>query len=255
MTKYDKSRKNGNDSDVDSSNETKRPNGIKKANGKVDGFALPTIREIQVINPNTFESKKLKLDDEEESGGISRVGLVYKHANGERNFLLTCPNISDAFFRSNGVEEETYAKKGGLRTGTGKNVMKFYMEQDNLEHEKFHQCLIAIGSIVKKRIEKDVGKEVNVKIRGLYPTVDNAKKVTGYALAAKLIESAEGVVYTAAYDDEKQINVKSIGRCTARPAFSFSYTIPEDGDDYRISVSLAQVYAITKPLFPLRDLD
>jgi hypothetical protein len=227
-----------------------------KIKGKANGIAkLPTIRAIQVVNPHTFESKKLKLDDEEESGGISRVGLIYKHGNGERNLLLTCPRDINAFFRCNGVEEETYAKKGGLRTGTGKNVMKLYMDGDNPEHVEFYECLLAICAATKKKIEKELKKVVDVKIRGLYDTIDDEKKVTGHALVARLIESGDGIVYTAAYDDEKQVDVKSVGRCVVRPALSFSYTIPEDEENYRVNVSLTQAYIVNRSLFPLRDLD
>lgn len=223
---------------------------------KINGVAkLPTIRAIQVVNSSDFDPKKLKLDDEEESGGVSRVGLVYKYKNGERGFCFTCPNDIDAFFNCNGVEEETYAKKGGQRTGTGKNVMKLYLDADNQHHEKFYECLISICTVVKKKIEKENGKKVDVKIRGLYDIVDDGKNVTGHALSARLIESGEGVVYTAAYNSDRQVDVKSIGRCVVRPGLIFSYTIPEDGETYRINLSLAQVYFVEKSLFPLRDLE
>jgi hypothetical protein len=244
--------------DSDSEDSTIDTNGTSrmKIKGKANGVSkMPVIRDIQVVNPHTFEPKKLKLDDEEESGGISRVGLIYKHGIGDRGLLLTCPKNVNAFFRSNGVEEETYAKKGGQRTTTGKNVMKLYMDVDNSEHEKFYGCLLDICAATKKKIEKEQKKEVDVKIRGLYDVVDDNRKVTGHALAARLIESADGVVYTAAYNDEKQVDVKSAGRCLVRPALSFSYTIPEDGENYRVSVSLTQVFIVTKQLFPLRDLD
>ncbi|KAG0081453.1 hypothetical protein BGZ90_008259 [Linnemannia elongata] len=253
-----KNRHQKNDSDSEGSIIDSVTNGTSKMKikGKANGGSkLPIIRDIQVVNPDTFEPKKLKLDDEEESGGISRVGLIYKHGSGDRNLLLTCPKNVNAFFRCNGVEEETYAKKGGQRTGTGKNVMKLYMDGDNPEHEKFYDCLLAICAATKKKIEKEEKKEVDVKIRGLYNVVDDNKNVTGHALAARLIESADGVVYTAAYNDEKQVDVKSVGRCVVRPALSFSYTIPEDGENYRVSVSVAQVLVVTKSLFPLRDLE
>lgn len=229
--------------------------GTKMSKMKVNGATkLPTIRDIQVVNSNDFDPKKLKLDDEEESGGISRVNLLYKYKSGERPLCFTCPNDSEAFFRCNGVEEETYAKKGGQRTGTGKNIMKLYLEADNPEHEKFYECLLSISSAVKKKIEKEKGGKVDVKIRGLYDVVDDEKHVTGHALAAKLIEGGDGVVYTAAYNSEEQVDVKSVGRCDVRPGLIFSYTIPEDGS-YRINVSLAQVYYVPRSLFPLRDLD
>lgn len=222
---------------------------------KINGTQkLPVVRDIQLVNSDNFDAKKLRLDDEEESGGISRVNLLYKYKNGERSFCFTCPNNTDAFFRCNGVEEETYAKKGGQRTGTGKNVMKLYLDVDNAEHEKFYECLLSICAIVKKKIEKEKGEKVDVKIRGLYDVVDEEKRVTGHALAARLIESGDGVVYTAAYNSDEQVDVKSVGRCSVRPGLAFSYTIPEDGN-YRINVSMAQVYFVARSLFPLRDLE
>jgi hypothetical protein len=233
-------------------------NGVAKmkVKSKMNGAAkLPVVHDIQLINPNTFDPKKLKLDDEVESGGISRVGLLYKYKGSEKNFHFTCPKTVDAYFKCNGVEEETYAKKGGTRTGTGKNVMKLYMDAENPEHEKFHDCLLSICAIVKKKIEKEKGGEVDVRIRGLYDIVDDAKNVTGHALAARLIESNDGVMYTAAYNDDEQVDVKSVGRCIVRPGLAFSYTIPEDEENYRISVSMTQLYYVARSLFPLRDLE
>jgi hypothetical protein len=249
-----KSRKLESD-DEDVADVTYKTNKLK-LNGKTTTTSkLPTIRDIYVVNSSVFDPKKLRLDDEEESGGVSRVGLIYKYKNGERGLCFTCPNTVDAFFRCNGVEEETYAKKGGQRTGTGKNIMRLYMDVNNPEHEKFYECLISISTAVKKRIEKANGNEVDVKIRGLYDVVDDTKNVTGHALTARLIESADGVVYTAAYNDEEQVDVKSVGRCVIRPGLTFSYTIPEDGDTYRINVSITQAYYVPRSLFPLRDLE
>jgi hypothetical protein len=216
---------------------------------------LPTIKELLFVNSDDFDPKKLKLDDEEESGGISRVGLLYKYKNGEKGLCFSCPKNTEAFFRCNGVEEETYAKKGGQRTGTGKNIVKLYLDIDNPHHEKFYECLASICAVVKKKIEKETGKKTDVKIRGLYDIVDDDKNITGHAVSARLIEGGDGTVYTAAYNDEEQVDVKSIGRCIVRPALTFSYTIPEDGESYRISMSLAQVYFVPRSLFPLRDLD
>jgi hypothetical protein len=255
MAKH-KHRKN--ESDSEGSTVGDIANGIAKmkVKGKTNGVVkLPVIRDIQVVNPDVFDPKKLKLDDEEESGGISRVGLLYKYKSGERSLCFTCPKNVNAFLRSNGVEEETYAKKGGQRTATGKNVMKLYMDVGNPEHEKFYDCLLSICAIVKKKVEKEKGEEVDVKIRGLYDVVDDSKNVTGHALSARLIESADGVMYTAAYNDDEQVDIKSVGRCVVRPGLAFSYTIPEDGETYRINVSLAQMYYVAKSLFPLRDLD
>lgn len=245
-----KSRKNESDSE-ESTVDTAVTKVGKKMNSK-----LPVVRDIQVVNSNVFDPRKLKLDDEEESGGVSRVGLLYKYnKGGERNFCFTCPNNTDAFFRCNGVEEETYAKKGGQRTGTGKKVVKLYMNTNNPEHERFYECLLSICAIVKKKIEKEKGEEVDVKIRGLYDVVDDGRNITGHALVARLIEGGDGVMYTAAYNAEEQVDVRSIGRCVVRPGLAFSYTIPEDGETYRISVSLTQVYYVAKSLFPLRDLE
>jgi hypothetical protein len=224
-----------------------------KMNSKTN--VLPTVRDISVVSSVNFDPKKLKLDDEEESGGVSRVSLLYKYKGGEKHLCFTCPNDADAFFKCNGVEEETYAKKGGQRTGTGRNVMKFYLDANNARHEQFYECLTSICAIVKKKIEKEKGEKVDVKIRGLYDVIDDEKNITGHAVVARLIESGEGMVYTAAYNDEKQMDVKSVGRCVARPGLTLSYTIPEDGESYRINLSLAQVYYVAKSLFPLRDLE
>lgn len=226
-------------------------NGFSKINlGK-----LPVIRNILWVNSNDFNEKKLSLGDEEQSGGFSRVGLAYKYDRGEQTFCITCPRDNNAFFRSNGVEEETYAKKNGNRTATGKNIMKFYLDKDNEDHERFYDCLIRVTNVVKKKIEKQSSSKVDVRIRGLYDVLDDEKNITGHAISAKLIESADGLVYTCAYNDEEQVDVKTVQRCIARPAFIFSYTIPEDGQNYRIHISLTQVHFKPESLFPLRDRD
>ncbi|KAG0358804.1 hypothetical protein BG005_001812 [Podila minutissima] len=80
------------------------------------------MRDIQVVNSNDFDPKKLKLNDEEESGGISRVGLIYKYKVARDHFASPTQGHC-AYFRCNGVEEEPYAKKGGQRTGAGWNIM------------------------------------------------------------------------------------------------------------------------------------
>jgi hypothetical protein len=224
-------------------------NGITK-------MKVSVVRNIPWVNSDDFSEKKLSLGDEEESGGISRVNLMYKYdKSGEQTLYMTLPRDSDAFMRSNGVEEETYAKKNGQRTGTGKNIMKFYMDVGNEHHERFYDCLSRACGAVKKKIEKHSSAKVDVRIRGLYNILDDDKNVTGHAISARLIESNNGIVYTSAYNDEEHVDVKDIGRCVARPAFIFSYTIPEDKETYRINVSLAQIYYKSESLFPLRDRD
>lgn len=215
---------------------------------------LPVIRDITVINSTNFSEKKVRLGDEVEAGGASRVAIQYKYDTGERGLCLTCPKDQATFFRCNGVEEETYAKRGGQRTGTGKNVIKLHLDIDNDDHMKFRDCLMSICASVKKKIEKTGVKGADVKIRGLYDAVDDDKNVTGHILAARLIESNAGVVYTSAYNDEEQVDVKTIGRCVVRPGIIFSYAIPDD-KTYRINVSVTQVYYKARSVFPLRDME
>ena len=225
-------------------------NGFSKLNAN----GLMALREIAVVNSSKFDPKKLKLGEEVESGGITRVGVQYKFEEGERALCITCPREPSAFFRCSGVEEETYAKKGGQRTGTGKNVMKFYLELDNEHHVKLFEALESMRTSLKKKIERGLGEKVDVKIRGLYEVKNDEGEVTGHALAAKLIESNKGVTYTTAYNDEEQVDVKKIGRCSARPGLTFSYTVPDD-KVYRINVSVAQVYYKARSVFPLRDAE
>lgn len=245
MAKHRSSR-----SDTDDDTVGSTTNGTTKlgANG------LMPIREIAIVNSSNFDTKKVKLGEEVESGGITRVGVQYKFEEGERALCLTCPKEFSAFFRCNGVEEETYAKKGGQRTGTGKNVMKFYLDLDNEYHVRFVECLDAMCTILKKKVEKGLGKKVDMKVRGLYDVKNDDGEVTSRALSARLIESNKGVTYTTAYNDEEQVDVKSVGRCFARPGLAFSYTVPDD-NVYRINVSVTQVYYKARSVFPLRDVE
>jgi len=226
-----------------------------KTTPKSNVNGLPVIRDISWVNSNQFESKKVILGDEEENGGVIRVQIKYKYErNGEQFFCLAPHNDSNAFFRSNGIEEETYLKRNGVRTGTGRNVMKFYLDKGNEEHEAFYKSLLAMCSIIKKKIEKKTGENVDIKIRGLYDVTNDKKDVTGYAISARFIENKAGEIYTAAYNDEGQVDIKSVGRCIARPALIYSYTVPDD-NNYRINVSISQVYYKAQELFPLRDRD
>lgn len=248
-------KKKSNDTSSDSDSDTAV---TKTAKGfaKLKVGDLPTIRSITFINSELFNEKKLILDDEEESGGVTRVALSYKYEKGNQNFCLTCPKDQEAFLRTNGVEEETYTTKNGKRTATGKNIVKLYMDGDNEHHQKFYECLTRVCAVVKKKIEKQSKKKkIDIRIRGLYDIVDDAKNVTGHALAARLIESKAGAVYSAAYDDENQVDIKAMRRSVVRPALVFSYMIPEDGETYRITASIAQLYFKPENLFPLRDRD
>lgn len=256
-SKSDTSRQVAESSDSDDDTATGPITNATNGFAKLRVGELPTIRDITIINSTNFSGKKVELGEEVESGGVSRVAINYRFDEGEKGLCLTCPKDPTAFFRCNGVEEETYAKKGSTkRTGTGKNVMKLHLDINNEQHEAFRDVLATICAAVKKKIEKANGKKkVAVKIRGLYNLIDNDKNVTGYVLAARLIESATGAVYTAAYNDEEQVDVKAIGRCDVRPGIIFSYSVPDDGVSYSISVSLAQVYYKPRSIFPLRDVE
>lgn len=234
----------------DSDNGTAITNGMSKMS-----ISKPTVRNLLWVNSDDLSEKRLSLGDPQESGGISRVALRYKYENGEHDLCVVLPRDVDAYMRCNGVEEETYAKKNGQRTATGKNVVRFYMDKDNEYHERFHDCLTRICNTVKKRIERQLSNKVDVRIRGMYDIMDDDKNITGHAISARLIESNSGVVYTSAYNDEEHVDVKDVGRCIARPALIFSYTIPEDKESYRIHVSLTQMYYKSESLFPLRDRD
>lgn len=239
--------------EVSSESEDETPH---KVVPKTNADGLPLIRDISWVDSKKFEPKKVVLGDEEESGGVARVQIKYKYEkSGEQIFcLVPCKNL-EAFLKSNGVEEETYLKKNGIRTGTGKNVMKFYLDKDNEQHQALYESLLEMCAVVKKKLTKKSKGSVDVKIRGLYNTINDKKEVTGYAISARLIESKKGDVYTSAYNDDGQVNVKSVGRCVARPALVFSYVVPEDGESYRINASVGQVYYKAQSLFPLRDRD
>lgn len=218
---------------------------------------LPILRDIALVNSANFSDKRVALDKEVEKNGVTRVAILYKYnGNAKNGLVLTCPK-DVAFFKCNGVEEETYAGKGtNQRTSTGKSIMKFHLDIEDEDHVVFYDSLVKLCNVVKKKIEKEKGtKKIDVKIRGLYDTIDDDKNVTGHIISARLIESGDGTVYTTAYNDEEQVDVKKIGRCTARPGLIFSYNIPEDEKNYRISVSVAQVYYKKRFVFPLRDAE
>lgn len=218
---------------------------------------LPQVKDITWVNTADLVEKKLDIGQEVESGGVKRVQVMYKYETGKRMLVLTQPRDNSAFFRTNGVEEDSYtAIKTGVKTMLGRHVVKLYMDAENEYHSGFYDALIKIRNVVKKKLDKDTGLKNNVQIKGLYDLVDDEKNITGHALVAKLIESADGDTYTAAYTDDEQIDVNSIGRSIVRPALVFGYIVPdEDTKEYRISVSITQMYVKTNSLFPLRDRD
>lgn len=215
---------------------------------------LPQIRDISWIRSADLVDKKVDIGDEVDSGPVKRVQILYKYDGGKKPLTVTQPRVEDAYFRTHGVEEDSYTvPKTGVKTMLGRNVMKIYMDADNKYHEDFYDCLMRMRGAVKKKLEKEKGTKVNVQIKGLYDLVDDEGTITGHALVTKLIESRDGDVYTVAYDDEEQTDVMDVGRSIVRPALTFQYIVPEDGEEYRISVSVTQVYVKTHSLFPLRD--
>lgn len=218
--------------------------------------SLPPIRDISWVTPSTFSEKRVELGEEKESGGITRVEIMYKYPAGKKALVLTCERDESAFFRSNGLEEDSYiVKKTGARTLTGRHVMKFYMDGDNPHHEEFEKCMDKVRQVVKKKLSKSTESKVSVSIRGMYDTVDDEKTKTGTAITAKVVESKTGDIYSVAYDQEKQLAISDVGRCHARPALSFGYTVSEDDKEYKLNVTVGQVYVKPYDLFPLRDRD
>jgi hypothetical protein len=219
---------------------------------------LPVVKDISWVTPQTISEKRLDIGEVTESGGTERVTLIYKYDNGMKTSFALCPvRTPEAYFRMNGVEEDSYiVPKTGVKTKLGRNVIKLYMDTGNTFHEEFYETLTRIRSVVKKKLDKETGTKNNVNIKGLYDMKNKEKEITGHVLVVRLIESHRGQVYTAAYDEETQINVMELGRCQARPALIFSYVVPDEGDDeYRISVSVSQMYVETQSTFPLRDRD
>jgi hypothetical protein len=215
---------------------------------------LPTIRDITWVTPSDFSEKKLDIGEETKDKKNTRVPLVYKYNKTRYPFALTTVKDEDAYFRSNGVEEDSYVvAKTGNRTKLGTNVIKLYLEKDNEYHEEFYNTMEKVRAHIKKKIDKETGEKNNVTIKGMYDLVDDDKTVTGHVITAKLIESRKGDVYTAAYDDEEQVDVLKVGKCVTRPALIFGYVIPDDGNEYRISVSMTQMYVRKQSNFPLRD--
>jgi len=214
---------------------------------------LPTVRDLQFVNSDKFSSKKVNIGDEVETGSFTRASITYKYSTGVRDLCLTTPR--DILLSSNGVEEEMFTNKKGTKTPTGKNIMKFFLDLDNPEHEKFYKAIMDVETVVDKKI-KELTEDGNMTatIRGVYDLKDDRKKVTGHVICARLIESGDGIVYSVAYDDEIQMDIKKIGRCTARPGLTFSYLAPDvNKTDYKINISVAQTYVVHKSLFPLRD--
>ncbi|OAQ22118.1 hypothetical protein K457DRAFT_419177 [Linnemannia elongata AG-77] len=220
--------------------------------------SLPQIREISWVKASDVSDKRIDVGDETESGVVRRAQILYKYEGGGKRQMILVPSRDDtAFFRTNGVEEDSYVvPKTGVKTMLGRNVVKLFMDDDNDYHKEFYDVLTRIRTVVKKKLDKDKGSKTNVQIKGLYDLVDEEKNITGHVLVARLIESRTGEIHTSAYNDEEQIDIMDIGRCVVRPALILQYTVPDDDSrEYRITVSVTQMYAKTQGAFPLRDRD
>jgi hypothetical protein len=220
--------------------------------------AMPQIRDLTWVKISDISDKRIDIGEEVESGVIKRAQILYKYENGGKRQMILVPPLDDAaFFRTNGVEEDSYVvPKTGVKTMLGRNVVKISMDDDNQYHKEFYDVLIRIRTAVKKKLDKDRGSKTNVQIKGLYDLLDDEKNITGHVLVCKLIESRNGEIFSSAYNDEEQISIMDIGRCVIRPALTLQYTVPDDdSNEFRISVSIIQVYAKTQGLFPLRDRD
>lgn len=219
---------------------------------------LPQIKEISWVKVSDISDKRIDVGPETESGVVKRAQILYKYEGGGKKQMVLVPSRDEvAFFRTNGVEEDSYVvPKTGVKTMLGRNVVKLFMDDDNDYHKEFYDVLIRVRTAVKKKLDKDKGSKTNVQIKGLYELMDDEKNITGHVLVAKLIESRSGEIYTSAYNDEEQIDVMDIGRCVVRPALILQCTVPDDdSSEYRITVSVTQIYAKTMGTFPLRDKD
>lgn len=218
---------------------------------------LPQIKNIQWVNASDFVDKKLEIGEEVEYANSTRVQLMYKYPDGKGQFSLSCIKEEEAFFRTNGVEEDSYiVPKTGVRTKLGRNIVKLYLDKDNQYHQEFYEVLTRVRNIVKKKLDKENGRKNNVQIKGLYNLVNDDKDITGYVVTARLIEGRDGSIFSSAYDDVDQLDITQVGRSRVRPAIIFSYVIPEDKkDEYRISMSVSQMYVKQGFSFPLRDRD
>lgn len=220
---------------------------------------LPKISEnIQWVTPEKFSVNKIILGKPNKSNndGITRVNILYKYSKNEEPKLLYFVPIkdSDAYFRTNGIEEETYMSTDGKSkvVNTGRNIVKFFLDDSNKHHEKFSDVLHDI----KNQIEELLNIEAS--FRGCYDLVNDDRETTGYVITSRIIESNDGTVYTSVYNDDGQIDIKNLGKCIARPALTFSYVVPNkdrDNGKRKINVSLSQMYCKTANSFPLRDRD
>lgn len=224
---------------------------------------LPTIRDITWVTPETISEKRVELGEPVKQKGIKRASVMYKYDNGIKGqFVLAPVKDKSAYFQTNGVEEDSYVvAKTGAKTKLGRNVVKLFMDVDNTYHEQFYETLQNIKNSIRKKMEKKSKTKCDVSIKGLYDLKNKEKEVTGHVLVARIIESNRGEIYSAAYDDEEQLDISGIGRCQIRPALIFGYIITgeEDEEDdelsgnYKISVSISQAYISRQQRFPLRD--
>jgi len=223
---------------------------------RIDGELFPRVIDAPWVNPLKFSANKIVLGEEIKTNGVSRITLLYKYSKDEDAKLLVLVPIrdSEAYFRSNGTEDDVYvSKETGTRTvNSTRNIVKFYLDENNKHHEKFMNTLFQIKDEVQKRLEKEVS------LRGCYDIINDNGDTTGYAVTSKIVESNEGVVYTSSYDDENQLDVKNLGKCTARPAITFSFVVPpkeRENGKRKLNISLTQIYCKFNNIFPLRDRD
>lgn len=194
---------------------------------------LPKIQSINWVTSESFDESKIFLSEPVATGGpYMRRSVMYTYDGHTEPKDLCVTTVRDPggliFCKS--VEKEKFGQ-GDKRVETNHTTAMFTLKGDNPHHVKLYKLL----GIVLKRVSELSGISVaNIKL----PIVDFDDKSLLYT---RLIQSNDGKIYSAAYTNDKQIDVRDVSNAMTRPAILFTLTY-KDKSQGRLRVQLSQMF-------------
>lgn len=188
---------------------------------------LPIIQQISWITSDAFDPEKVIIGDPVKTGGEyfrSNILYMYENSQESRNLCITTLRDPESYMTCNKVEREMFGN-----VETNHTNASFVFNGKNSNHVAFYTFF---GKILEKIKQLSGISDISL------PFADYDEKSILYA---RLIESNNRIVYTAAYDDTKQVDIRELRQVLARPAFIFTLTY-KDKTQAKLRVQLAQMY-------------
>lgn len=193
--------------------------------------SLPRIQHISWATPETYNGANVSLGSPVSVfGGYHRRTVLYRYSpdSEPKPLVITTLRDMDAFLICREIFKESFGS-GDSRVETNKSSASFFLKGDNPQHVSFYDLLAKVMEQVKT-----ISGHENVKM----PVLDLEGQSILYA---RLIESNTGQIYTSAYNDTNQIDVRTVRDSLTRPAMVFTL-VYRDNNQAKLRVQLSQMY-------------